>query len=729
MATAFKMSMVDGFVQARRVDAAGKFQATIDIILDAAGDDLEGKPLNKQVTKVAALFNQSQPPLPALRLWYGIDDYPAEIARRAAKTESERFIPLLRRAWDRGLDAGFFQLKKAFGTCNGEDLVRVATVLATHAKLPTPLVSATCSALDHYLTSFILAEIDTPSLRSADNDKKCAALGRAIGRSLQHEQGKGNKGEDTDADARLRTSKVYTELLTTLEAEDKSPPDFAVVLKAMASTAVGRVYLVSGKAAAPIFAKFAAGRTDAEYAKAFNAVVAVDAAGKSLMAECITPKVCTNMIHGRFGKSNVRLWYDLCRPIIAKRDGLHAAERMDSDLDVWITPIRLAECQPILERAFGFIGYSGKHKGDFKSFMAAMVAHSKQVDNLPDALMNKKGLQRSLCQIGNDAIEFTASRDQTMLRDAPAQAVLPSPFLAPDSHADQQLGRFEKDLEEAVAKVRMRDEYGQGFEEDDFWRNKRQREPGSPWQWSPGMRTGAARWSQPLPPRINGWQMQGWQQPGQGDDEGYDADLGSPTKKPRGEAGAMLKKWGAWLTPDGIVFGAKFLVNAKPNGFPQGSEKGCLGNLAYNRSAWVRNEWCNMGCTGHSHARPNGIQEDSVTVIDIQNTASLSDGDKAIAERVRAAKNSWIHLAGNPDKNAIMGTVAKQGGPGKGGGAGSSGNAGGASWKGNDASGKGGRKGKGKGGKGKGGKGNGGKGGKGGKGDGPPSNFARQYRQ
>ena len=36
VATAFKMSMVDGFVQARRVDAAGKFQATIDIILDAS---------------------------------------------------------------------------------------------------------------------------------------------------------------------------------------------------------------------------------------------------------------------------------------------------------------------------------------------------------------------------------------------------------------------------------------------------------------------------------------------------------------------------------------------------------------------------------------------------------------------------------------------------------------------------------------------------------------------
>ena len=118
----------------------------------------------------------------------------------------------------------------------------------------------------------------------------------------------------------------------------------------------------------------------------------------------------------------------------------------------------------------------------------------------------------------------------------------------------------------------------------------------------------------------------------------------------------MLSRWGCWLCADGLIYGARYCVNVVPNGFPPGSEDGCLGSTAYNRSVDRRADWCNKQCTG-PHVRPAGLQEKDIQVIDLLAT-DLSVADAAVAARVQASKGSWRLLAGVDDKSKVMGKPA-----------------------------------------------------------------------
>ena len=84
------------------------------------------------------------------------------------------------------------------------------------------------------------------------------------------------------------------------------PPDYAKLLKILCGNAKGRVYLATSKAVAEIMKVFSAGRMGAEYAKAMNAVVAVDFNGDSLTTACISPIIATHVVHGRFGSEHLQ---------------------------------------------------------------------------------------------------------------------------------------------------------------------------------------------------------------------------------------------------------------------------------------------------------------------------------------------------------------------------------------------------------------------------------------
>ena len=81
---------------------------------------------------------------------------------------------------------------------------------------------------------------------------------------------------DSAALGKMHASTVYTGLIAALEALKTEPIDYNKVIKTMAATAIGRLYLVKGKVASPIFRTFAAGRKDSLITSALNAVLAVD---------------------------------------------------------------------------------------------------------------------------------------------------------------------------------------------------------------------------------------------------------------------------------------------------------------------------------------------------------------------------------------------------------------------------------------------------------------------
>ena len=687
----YKMSQVDGYSAARRADVDGSFVETAAALLDAAGDDLDSKPLAVQAAKMAAFFCGSQADRDSLRLYIPGAQYGAEVQRRSADTASARFLPLLRNAWDLGLNGNFAPLKLCFiQACTGNEFVRLATALATHAKLPTPLVDATCTVLCEMMTPQIMAELDTAALRMATNEVRGAAVGRALGRSPTSSGATLNE-EDVEAERKMRASATYAQLVTQLEAENVQPPDYARVLKILCGSAKGRVYLVTGKAAAQIMKTFSAARMGAEYAKAMNAFVAVDLDGNPLTTGCITPVVATHVVHGRFGSEHVKLWEHVCRPIIAARDGRHVASRLDSDESFWTSYARLAVCQPILERFFDFIGYGGKRKGEFRSWLDAIVGHCRTISNLPASLLSKPGLTRGLAMIGKSTVDAAASRDVTMLRELPAIAEIPTAFLQVGSVEDQHLTTLEAGLGDAMQKVRIRDMFDDSaFNDDDDFASSSRRgrhQDGGAGDWGKDSR-GRSRWQ------------------GQ---EAWEED-GSWAKKQKvlRAPGDMLSRWGCHMCAEGLIFGARYCVNVTPNGFPAGSESSCLGSVSYSKSVDKRAEWCNMNCTGPHH-RPTGVQESDVKVIDLI-SKQLSAADAATALRVTSTSSSWRLLAGVDERSKVMGALVAGGGGGSP-----------ASGAGRDAA------------KGKGGKG-GGKGTKGnpvakgkGKGKGKGAHFQRQY--
>ena len=385
------------------------------------------------------------------------------------------------------------------------------------------------------------------------------------------------------------------------------------------------------------------------------------------------------LIKGKFAPTELDIWVDVCRPIIALRDGVEAAYYESADKSgYWADHSRLTLTEIIMAEVMSFIGHTGRSAGSYVSFHAGMIRRARQVECLPSVFQKKEGLRKMLANIGSLVMTAAAGRDATMLLEAVGVAHIRTPFFQTNSASGTELALFDKDLEEARSKARLHEDYGDN-EDGNFRRN--------------GKKTGS-------------WTDSSW------------SDYEQPGKKPRlTYAGVKLEIFTVYLTRHGFIFGCKFLVIVTTPTVPQDE---CVGCFSYSTSEERRAEWCcKGGCSGHP--RPAGLSEDKFRVINVY-ASDNSDADAKLSKEVLDTQDAWIHWAG-PKNFSVMGgkggrswdKLATESNPSQGGNRGSFHGGGKGKGKGSDP-------GKGNGGKGRGkGKGKGGKG-KGGK----ASNFGRQ---
>ena len=122
-----------------------------------------------------------------------------------------------------------------------------------------------------------------PSSFAVSNQKRCAKLGDLLAAaSTRSASDKSSDATDKLAAEKMRSSAVFKAFVTSLEALVSDAPDYKAVIKCMAPSAVGRIYLTGGAAASPVMSKFAAARNAAELDEALNVLLAVDEAGSAL---------------------------------------------------------------------------------------------------------------------------------------------------------------------------------------------------------------------------------------------------------------------------------------------------------------------------------------------------------------------------------------------------------------------------------------------------------------
>jgi hypothetical protein len=607
----FKSMLSDAYIQERRESPDGHHQSMIDVMLDAASPatNLGGKSLAVQASTLCRFTITSQPPR-GLRRYHPYEMQEQEIARRALD-ESGRFVPLLTAAWDNDLDGGYPELRATVKhPCDGETFIAYIKFLAIRAKMTEAITSTTCSALCDMLRGETLAELSTDEMQRASSKDRCSKAGDALAAAASKPQAdKLAAGTDKAAAEKMRASAPFISMIASMEALISDTPDYKSVIKILAGTAVGRIYINSGTSASPVMLKFAAARHTAELDLALNAILSVDESGKTLGKTAVKAGMALKLIQGKFAAAELDPWTDICKPVIIFRDGNEAANIPSTDrASFWSDHTRLVLAEPILREAMHFIGYTGRAAGSFISFHAGMTKRARQVDCLPNTFLKKNGLRKMLASIGAMVMTAAAGKDGTMLREAVGVAHIRSPFFPTGSLACSELTLFDNDLAEARSKARLHDDYGDD-EEGNF-----------------------------RPTHDDSWRI---------DQTGQAKRFKTPTYQ-----GSKLDSFSVYLTKHGLLYGGKFLViiDVSPDMIPHDT---CLGCMSYFRLEDRRAEWCSKRNCTH-HRRPAQLSEDKFHIINIY-AADNSAEDKAKAQEVLDAQDTWQHWGGAKNRDVMGG--------------------------------------------------------------------------
>ena len=672
-AVAWKLAFSDGYVETRRADPNGHFATMQTVAIDAVSDSLAGKPVATQAAKLTQFFVSTQPDTTALLTYKPWKDQAIDLVRRGQSTPSARFIPLLEACIDDGRDGGYIKLRTLFCMqSSGHEFVQDVGVLATRVKMESALTHMICRALEDLLTEEAMAQVNTPALSIATN----AARGRVVGDYLAAHLARAGTDKHPSDRAELdkmHKSATFTTLTSDLDAVNVATPDYSAVIKIMARTAAGSHFLAMKANPAPVFVNFKAARESHIMDIAFNSVLAVDEAGSPLGKTVTRAGIGKLFITGHYDPKSFQPWSMMVSGVIEARDGKHAAQMEKQDAEsFWHDSKRLQLSEPILSSAFALIGKDGRGAASYKAFHRFMIDSARSIDVLPDSFKRKTKLYAKLAKIGTLGMQNSAELHQLMLKEPLERATMNSDFFHAGSECDREMQEFVTDLKEAKSKVRLHDDYGDDDDEFDHKGRHRKRYERDDYE----------SWHQESP----------WQQP--------KSDI---------TRGSKLAQYGVWLSSEGPIFGARYLICVMA-GATVINPNTCLGRICHHSQEWQRLAWCNSKCSDHK--RPAGLGEDDFRTIDLC-SKSPSASDKVIIDKVLAAKASWTLLGGKNDRNAILGQRESGGG-------GASASTGGGSGRGRGGKGKG-RKGD-NGGKG----GKGGKGHKGGKGKGK-QNFGRQY--
>ena len=296
-AVVFKSMLSDAYVKERRDQLDGHHASMLEVMLDAASShNLAAKPLPVQASTLCRFVLNSQPQR-TLRRYLPYEMQEQEISRRALDA-SGQFVPLLVAAWDNGHDGGFPELQLAIRhACSGLEFAEHVRLLSVRARM-TILTPTTAAALCDMLRGDILADVDTAEMRAAPIQTRCSRMGDLLAAAQSRSSAQtASVGTDKAAADKMRTSAAFVALVAALEALISDEPDYKAVVKILAPTAVGRIYINTGTAASPVMTKFAAARHSNELDEALNMLLAVDEAGtplgKTVVAKGLAAKVRT----------------------------------------------------------------------------------------------------------------------------------------------------------------------------------------------------------------------------------------------------------------------------------------------------------------------------------------------------------------------------------------------------------------------------------------------------
>lgn len=612
-----KCILADAYVDVRRNDANGKFQEACDILIDAAGSGLAAKSINIQASAVAAFIVRTQPEVPNIRTYYSYDQQGQEMRIRMLPTASERFEARLSNAWTvRDDKGGYAQLSAALPkACNGRNAISWIKTMATRVGLSPKLEHATCQALCDMLEGPVLSEADTPELRDATNEIRCKAIGDLLAKAQSKKAG--DSLVDSVKVSKLLEQEWFKAGIKNLEVLAVTEPDYNKVIIEMAKSAQGRIYIISGEAAASIYKQFKAARNKAQMGMALGSVLCVDYTGKPLSRGADLELIAHKLIAGKISTKEFDPWMDLCKKIVAIRNSQSASDNEDQTTGgaFWADSSRLELCIKIMYSAFQFIGHDGNHTGSFRSFYQYQRDNARVVADMPHWYPAKAGMRIQLAKIGTEAMDGAAQREQMMITEPLAAATIPSLFCPAESKAGKMMAEFAKDVERALAEIRHMENYG------------------GPSAFGPPSKRGY----ESLTPS---WQT---------------AQERQPKERKTNETGSLLAKYGVFMSSHGPVFGGKMLVRFAQGTAPtmEDMRTKCCGCYSYFRIDERRAAWCSL-TTCVSHHRPAGLTEDKIQVINLH--ANDNTGDLAtIAKAVIDEKASWQHVAGANDRHAIMG--------------------------------------------------------------------------
>jgi hypothetical protein len=382
----------------------GTFQAAVEQMAASVGRDISSLGSSAQAAAVVAWFKRTRPPA---GLAAYVDDYTMEIERRAGATPAERFEPLFKAGWRTA-----YPLLDQLWPSPVDDIITDTGALASALGVNAAdgLTPRTLTAISNELADVI------SFAASEDNVRRTAEVRRA---AKLADQG-GDKKEDLSADAKaqLQSDQSFQAFKAEVEAcgIDEHTRMAEVMLRA--THGAGLLFL-NGKLNHDKFWKERAGaRTDSAIQSAFNKAVSYTTANNPAEWGSVLPaSTAKKLVAGRLTLD----WWEALQPVIAKRNGLTTAARIDARLKGKPATAVYgdSEAMRMLEKparaCVDLIGMATRDSRSFSSLWQTVMRMAVSVEGLPKSCRYTKGLRRRLEEAAGQCMKCVQDRFEAML--------------------------------------------------------------------------------------------------------------------------------------------------------------------------------------------------------------------------------------------------------------------------------------------------------------------------
>ena len=671
-----KSLFAQGYVAADRV-ANGFFADLLELVLHCAGDNLAGASESVQASAVRAWLRRTSPEADgSSQLWVYLrhDQQEREIERRRG-SETERFKLLFIPAWDAGVSI-YGNVALAFPRpASGTEIFELLRILGSRAGMASDLTAPVVMDINGRLAN-ALHHVDTPSLRTADNDVRAQKLGPHLISSTATHSTVGE--DDTAAAVGLHANADFKSLSAVIEALDVLPLQLAAIATAAAGHVhpFGLQFLSTGGKTQKLFRNMAGARSSATLDDAYNAYMVKALVKDPTGSKYIAAGVAMKLVQGKFDReSGFCLYKDLVKPFVSRRDGAHLlVSESDDSGTFWSDLSRLNLSEAIIIESFVFIGYTERTRaGSLPSFLSGMRERATSLKALRPTYRKKKGLTRQLHEAGDSAFSSFAVDHRAMLIATGDKAARPPDFVSTGSDTNRLLTEWDADM----AKAKDEEKFDRLENEDDddggsaagssSQHNKPRRDDEPPSDGAGGKNSKQAlAIIEQLTGKKGGNAISAVRAQLSSGSAIVPRSLsfGDTTPIKDGVDWKQYVGYAAWdygiYTPgdyEGVIFGACYLVYQE--GWDIANLDGmCLACIAppmdpntYHGlplNYTTRYLWCTHDCGVDTHRWPDGSKQQDWKVINLY--SPKTESDRLLAVKVLLARSSWKLIYPNTGK-------------------------------------------------------------------------------